>query len=469
MNDKPDPPPPDPLDVSDAVKAASRVAPPEEAAASITGEVIAVSHAHLKRGIGHYRWVICALLFFATTINYVDRQVFGILAPEMKKIFGWTDTDYTDIVFWFEVAYAIGLLTTGRLLDWIGTRVGFAVAMVFWSLAAMLHAGMASIAGFSAARFLLGLGEAGNFPACIKTVAEWFPKKERALATGIFNAGSNVGAIVAPLAVPWIYLSWGWQWAFLATGAIGFVWLLFWLPMFRAPDQHPRLSAAELAHIRSDPDDTVEKIPWLSLLPHRQTWAFVIAKFLTDSIWRWYLYLLPLFFSTNFQLDIKSFGPPFVLIYCLADVGSIGGGWLSSWLIQRGWSVNAGRKTAMLVCALCVVPVVLVTHVSNMWTAVWLVGLAAAAHQGWSANLFTTASDMFPRQAVGSIVGLGGMAGALGAMLILKVTGYILAQTGSYTTLFLIAGSAYLVALGLLHALVPRLEPYGEPPGRVLQ
>ena len=408
--------------------------------------------------IGRYRWVICALLFFATTINYIDRQVFGILAPELKKIFSWTDTNYTDIVFWFEVAYAAGQLLAGRVLDRIGTFAGFALAMFFWSGASMLHAGMATIAGFSLARFLLGLGEAGNFPACIKTIAEWFPKKERALATGIFNAGSNVGAITAPLAVPWIYLRWGWQWAFIATGAIGLVWLVFWLRVFREPEQHPRLSASELAYIRSDPAEPVEKIPWLRLLPHRQTLAYVSAKFLTDSIWRWYLYLLPLFFSQQFKLDIKSFGPPFVLIYTLADLGSIGGGWLSSHLIKRGWSVNAGRKTAMLVCALCVVPVVLVTKVSGMWTAVWLVGLAAAAHQGWSANLFTTASDMFPRQAVGSVVGLGGMAGALGAMLILKLTGYILAHTGSYTVLFLIAGSAYLLALLVLHLLAPRLE-----------
>ena len=449
---------PDPLAASDAVKAASSAAPPEDSAASITGEVIAASHARPPR-VGRYRWVICALLFFATTINYIDRQVFGILAPEMKKIFGWNDANYTDIVFWFEVAYAIGLLTVGRALDWIGTRVGFALAMIFWSAASMLHAGMATIAGFSVARFLLGLGESGNFPASIKTVAEWFPKKERALATGIFNAGSNVGAIVAPLAVPWIYLSWGWQWAFLATGAIGLVWLVFWLRIFGPPEKHPRLSAGELAYIRSDPAETTENIPWVRLLPHRQTWAFVIAKFLTDSIWRWYLYLLPLFFNSQFKLDIKSFGPPFLLIYCLADVGSIGGGWLSSRLIARGWSVNAGRKTAMLICAICVVPVVLVTQVQNMWTAVWLVGLAAAAHQGWSANLFTTASDMFPKRAVASMVGLGGMAGALGAMGILKLTGAILTKTGSYTTLFLIAGSAYLIALAVLHTLAPRLDP----------
>jgi ACS family hexuronate transporter-like MFS transporter len=415
------------------------------------------THPPVSNRVGRYRWVICALLFFATTISYIDRQVFGILAPEMKKIFGWTDTNYTDIVFWFEVAYAVGQLLAGRFLDLIGTFAGFALAMFFWSGASMLHGAMGSIVGFSVARFLLGLGESGNFPASIKVVAEWFPRKERAFATGVFNAGSNVGAIVAPLAVPWIYVGWGWQWAFIATGAIGLVWLIFWVRVFRQPEQHPRLSPGELAYIRSDPAESTVKIPWLRLLPHRQTLAYVLAKFLTDSIWRWYLYLLPLFFSTNFKLDIKSFGPPFLLIYCLADVGSIAGGWLSSHLMKRGWSVNAGRKTAMLVCAICVVPVVLVTQVSSMWTAVWLVGLAAAAHQGWSANLYTTASDMFPKQAVGSVVGLGGMAGALGAMGILKLTGYILEHTGSYAVLFLIAGSAYVIALAMLHLLAPKL------------
>jgi ACS family hexuronate transporter-like MFS transporter len=409
--------------------------------------------------VGRYRWVICALLLFATTINYIDRQVFGILAPEMKRVFAWTASDYTDIVFWFEVAYAVGQLLAGRFLDRIGTLAGFAIAMTFWSGASMLHAAMGSIVGFSVARFLLGLGESGNFPACIKVVAEWFPKKERALATGIFNAGSNVGAIVAPLAVPWIFVNWGWQWAFIATGAIGFVWLVLWLRVFRQPEQHPRLSPGELAYLRSDPEEPAAAVSWAGLLPHRQTLAYVLAKFLTDSIWRWYLYLLPLFFNQQFKLDIKSFGPPFLLIYCLADVGSIAGGWFSSSLIKRGWSVNAGRKMAMLVCACAVTPVAFVTQVDNMWTAVWLVGLAAAAHQGWSANLYTTASDMFPKQAVGSVVGLGGMAGALGAMGILKLTGYILAHTGSYAVLFFIAASAYIIALALLHALAPRLTP----------
>jgi ACS family hexuronate transporter-like MFS transporter len=412
--------------------------------------------------IGRYRWLICGLLFFATTVNYVDRLVFGILGPELQKEFGWTARQFTDIVFWFEVAYAIGFIFAGRFLDWVGTRVGYAVSLVFWSAAAMFHAAVSTVGGFSAARFLLGLGEAGNFPAAIKTVAEWFPKKERALATGIFNAGSNVGAILAPLAVPWLYLSYGWQWAFIATGGVGLVWLVFWFAFYRVPSQHPKLSRAELEYIQSDPPEPTTQVPWLRLWPHRQTWAFVFAKFTTDAIWRWYLYLLPLFFSQAFQLDIKNFGPPFVVIYLLADVGSVGGGWLSSSLIKRGYSINFGRKMALLACAVCVVPVVLVTQVSNMWIAVMLVGLAAAAHQGWSANLFTTVSDMFPKQAVGSVVGLGGMAGAVGAMLILKLTGYILGDkpdASSFTPLFIMAGSAYALSLLVIHLLVPRLEP----------
>ncbi|HZB46180.1 MAG TPA: MFS transporter [Pyrinomonadaceae bacterium] len=443
--------------------------------ASATGAAIAASQEGLGGRIGRQRWVICALLFFATTVNYVDRLVFGLLGPELQKpeLFGWSNKDYTDIVFWFEVSYAIGLVSAGRVLDSVGTRIGYAVALIFWSIAAMLHAvagwfaalvGISTVASFSIARFLLGLGEAGNFPAAIKTVAEWFPKKERALATGIFNAGSNVGAIGAPIIVPIIYTYMGWQWAFILTGAIGLVWIVFWFAFYHTPEKHPRITKEELAHIRSDPPDPVVKIRWLSLLPHRQTWAFVIAKFMTDSIWRWYLYLLPLFFSQAFGLSIFKFGAAFVVIYVLADVGSIAGGWLSSKLIASGRSVNFARKVALLVCALSVVPVVFVTQVSNVWVAVLLVGLAAAAHQGWSANLFTTASDMFPRQAVGSVVGLGGMAGALGAMLILKVTGWILGDTskadaGTYLPLFIIAGSAYLLALLIIHVLVPRLEP----------
>jgi ACS family hexuronate transporter-like MFS transporter len=414
-----------------------------------------------------FRWTICALVFFAVTINYLDRLVFGILAPELQKVFHWSNADYTNIAFWFEVAYAIGLAGFGRVLDWIGTRRGFAFSLCGWSLAAAAHALMSTIGGFSAARFLLGLTEAGVFPSAVKTAAEWFPQKERALVTGIFNAGSNVGAVVAPLLVPWLFLTYGWQWAFIITGGIGFVWLAFWLTFYHPPASHPRVSAEELAYIQSDPPETVsERIPWLTLLRLRQTWAFIVAKFLTDAVWRWYLYLLPLFFSQNFKLDIKNFGLPFITIYLMADVGSIGGGWLSSWLLGRGWTVNAARKLAMLVCALCVLPVMFAAVVPNMWVAVFFVGLAASAHQGFSSNLFTTASDMFPKQAVGSVVGLGGTAGALGAMLLLTLTarlfGNSAAATGDkavYTTLFVIAGSAYLLSLAAMHALSPKLQP----------
>jgi ACS family hexuronate transporter-like MFS transporter len=442
-------------------KSVAEVAP-QSSGASATGAAVAALESVNAR-IGRYRWVICALLFFATTVCYVDRLVFGFLGPELMKPehFNWTPKQLTNILFWFEVAYAIGMLGAGRVLDWVGTRVGYAASLTFWSLASILHAFMGSVAGFSIARFLLGIGESGNFPAAIKTVAEWFPKKERALATGIFNAGSNVGAIIAPLAVPWLYIHWGWQWSFIMTGALGLIWLVFWFTFYHLPREHPKITREELAYIESDPPEPTAKVPWLRLLPHRQTWAFVIAKFATDSIWRWYLYLLPLFFAQAFGLDIKNFGPPFVVIYVLADVGSIAGGWLSSRLIKGGRSINFGRKVALLICALCVVPVSMVTLLSNMWIAVLLVGLAAAAHQGWSANLFTTASDMFPKQAVGSVVGLGGMAGAVGAMLILWLTGMILGDkpdAAAFAPLFIIAGSAYLLSLLIIHLLVPRLE-----------
>ena len=427
---------------------------------------------------GYYRWVICALLFFAATINYIDRQVIGILKPTLQAEFGWSEIDYADIVFAFQLAYAAGFLVAGRVMDGLGVRLGFAIAIVLWSLAAIAHAEAAvfgpsaaavlsllgltysaSVAGFMVARFALGLGEAGNFPAAIKATAEWFPKRERALATGIFNSGTNVGALATPLVVPWITLTWGWYWAFIATGLLGFIWLFFWWPVYRRPEQHPRVSQAELAHITSDPPDPAAKIPWSTLLPHRQTWAFMIGKFLTDPIWWLYLFWIPDFLNRNHGIDLKTIGPPLVAIYLVADVGSIGGGWLSSSLIRRGWSVNSGRKVAMLVCALAVVPMVFASGASHLWTAVALVSLAAAAHQGWSANLFTTASDMFPRQAVGSVVGLGGMAGAVGGMLIAKLTGAILEATGSYLPVFFIAAFAYLVGLLIIHLLVPRLEP----------
>ena len=437
--------------------------------------------------VGRQRWVICALLFFAATVNYIDRQVIGILKPTLAAEFGWTEIDYGWIVFAFQTAYAIGLLFVGNLMDKIGTKKGFSLSIIVWSIGAMLHAwavpmGLAalgiltfiatqlgysaaaigfsaSVIGFIIARFILGIGEAGNFPASIKTVAEWFPKKERALATGIFNSGTNIGALATPLIVPWIAVTYGWYEAFIITGLIGFIWLGFWLVMYRKPEEHPTLSKAELDYIQSDPPEPTVKIPWARLFPHRQTWAFAVGKFLTDPIWWVYLFWLPDFLNKQHGLDLKTFGIPLAVIYIIADVGSIGGGWLSGFFIKRGWSLNKSRKTAMLICALAVVPIIFASMTSSLWVAVILIGIAAAAHQGWSANLFTLTSDMFPKQAVGSVVGIGGMAGAIGGMFISQVVGYILEKTGSYVPIFAIAASAYLIALLIIHLISPRLEP----------
>ena len=432
----------------------------------------------LGEQIGRYRWVICGLLFFAATVNYIDRQVIGILKPTLQHQFGWSEVDYADIVFAFQLAYAIGLILAGRLMDRLGTKLGFALALTVWSVAAIAHAGAtvfgpavasllglvglaysASAAGFIAARFALGLGESGNFPASIKAVAEWFPKRERALATGIFNSGTNLGALIVPLAVPWITYSFGWSWAFIATGALGLLWLVLWLPLYGNPERHPRVSAGELAFIRSDPPEPTVSVPLARILPHRPTWAFAIAKGLTDPIWWLYLFWIPDFFSRNYGLDLKTIGLPVFVIYCVASIGSVGGGWLSSTLIKRGWTINAARKTAMLTFALAVVPIIFATQAKSMWLAVALVSLAAASHQGWSANLFTLVSDSFPRQAVGTVTGFGGMAGAVGGMFIAKLTGYILEATGSYVPVFLIAGFAYIVSFAIIHLLVPRIEP----------
>lgn len=408
--------------------------------------------------VGHFRWVICALLFFATTINYIDRQVLGILAPDLGRTIGWSEQEYGYIVTAFQAAYAIGLVVMGRVMDWLGTRKGFSLALVFWSIAAMGHALAKSAFGFGAARFALGLGESGNFPACIKTVAEWFPRRERALATGIFNAGSNIGAVASPIIVPFVAMHWGGQAAFIATGAIGFLWLVAWLAIYRTPQRHPRVSPAELALIRSGAAETQTRIPWLKLLPHRQTLAFALGKFLTDPIWWFYLYWVPKFLNQSYGLTLDKVGPPLVIIYLAADIGSIGGGWLSSSLVRRGWTVNAARKTAMLVCAIGVVPIVFAAQARDLWMAVALLSLATAAHQGWSANLFTTVSDMFPCRAVGSVVGLGGMAGSIGGMFVATGAGWILQSTGAYWPLFVIAGFAYLLALAAIHALAPKLE-----------
>jgi ACS family hexuronate transporter-like MFS transporter len=407
-----------------------------------------------------FRWTVCALLFVATTINYMDRQVLGILAPTLEREIGWSEIEYSHIVMSFQAAYALGLVIFGRLVDRIGTRHGYAISIFAWSLAAMAHALARSVTGFGIARFALGLGEAGNFPAAVKAVSEWFPSRERALATGLFNSGANVGAILAPLCVPWITLKYGWQMAFVILGATGFVWLVLWYWLYANPAQSRRVSAAELAHIHSDPPaPATPKIPWSRLLRYRQTWAFVVAISFTAPIWWFFLYWLPKFLHQQHGLDLASLGPPLVVIYSMTTVGSIGGGWLSGYLLKRGWSVNASRKTTMLICALCVVPVVFATKVSNLWLATLLIGLAAAAHQGWAANLFTLVSDMFPKQAVGLVVGIGSMFGSLAAMGFAQLTGLILQTSGSYWPLFIIAGSAYLLALAIVQALVPGMKP----------
>jgi MFS transporter, ACS family, hexuronate transporter len=417
------------------------------------------SPAKSKKGVGHIRWVICGLLFLATTVNYIHRQVLGILAPDLQVSIGWTEVQYGHIVTAFQAAYALGLLLAGRVLDSLGTRLGFSLAIGLWSLAAMGQALARTPFGFGMARFWLGLGEAANFPAGVKTVAEWFPKKERALATGFFNAGSNVGAIVAPLMVSFITLTWGWPWAFVVTGALGFLWLALWWRFYRAPESHPRLSKAEFTYIRNDSEKKEKPMPWLALMGYRQSWAFAAGKFLTDPIWWFYLSWLPKFLHDQYNITLSKMGPPLATIYILADLGSILGGWLSSSLIRRGWSLNASRKTALLACALCAVPIVFAAKASTVWGAVALIGLAAAAHQGWSANLYTLVSDMFPRRAVGSAVGFGSVAGAVSGMAIATAVGYLLQWTGSYMPVFLMAGFAYLITLAVIQALAPQLEP----------
>ncbi len=414
--------------------------------------------------IPHLRWYICGLLFLATTINYIDRQVLGLLKPMLARELNWSEVEYGWIAFSFQTAYAMMLLLSGRALDLIGTRAGFAIAITVWSLAAMAHALARSAGGFAAARFALGAGEAANFPACIKTVTEWFPTRERALAVGILNSGSNVGAIVAPLVVPIIAVTWGWQAAFLVTGATGFLWLALWLWFYRTPEEHPRLAQTELAFIREGreaPAEPLPPIPWGRLFTLRATWAFVIGKFLTDPVWWFYLFWLPGFLDRTHGLNILQMGVPLITIYLAADVGSIAGGSLSSSLLKRGWSLNAARKTAMVICAIAVVPVMLVSRLGdNMWGAVALISLATAAHQGWSTNLFTVVSDLVPSRAVGSVVGIGGTAGAVGGMITAPLIGYWLDWSGgAYGPVFLCFGTMYLLAFGVIHLLIPRFTP----------
>ena len=408
---------------------------------------------------GRFRWVICGLLFLGVTKNYMDRGVLGVLKTPLQAAFGWDEIRYGHLVTIFQLAYAAGMLCMGRLIDRLGTRLGYAVAMVFWSIASMAHAAANSFWTFAMARAALGFGEAGVFPASIKSVAEWFPKKERALATGIFNAGTSAGAIITPLLVPRIAESIGWRWAFVLVGALGFIWLIIWMALYRKPEGHSRCTEEELKYIQSDAAPPAEKIPWARLVGYRQTWTFAAGKFLTDPIWWFYLFWIPDYMQRRHGLVLSKIGPPIFVIYVISDIGSVAGGWISSFLLRRGLSVNASRKWAMLVCAICVLPIAATYRLSGLWSTTLLIGLAAAAHQGFSANLYTLTSDLFPTRAVGSVVGIGGMAGAVGGMLIAEVVGHVLQWTNSYMIPFFIAASAYLVALLVIHLLSPTLAP----------
>lgn len=410
----------------------------------------------IARTASRYRWTVCGLLFFATVINYMDRQILGLLAPVLQHDIGWTQLQYGRIVIAFSAFYAVGLLGFGKLVDRIGTRLSYAVAMVMWSVAAVLHAAVSSVMGFAVVRALLGIGEGGNFPSAIKATAEWFPRRERALATGIFNSGANIGAVFAPAIIPPLAVAFGWRAAFVVIGALGLVWMVAWLAIYRPADQHR--AEYEEAH-EDEPVEVAGPAPtWRSLLKMRETWAFIIGKFLTDPVWWFYLFWLPKWLNESRGMDLQHIGPPLVAIYALTTVGSVGGGWISSALLRRGYSVNFSRKTAMLICACCVLPIVFVSQVDNLWGAVAIVGLAAAAHQGWSANLFTTPSDMFPQRAVGAVVGIGGMAGSIGGVLFSEVIGQVLQRTGHYWVLFAIGALGYLAALGVMHLLVPDIK-----------
>jgi MFS transporter, ACS family, hexuronate transporter len=416
--------------------------------AAVETDALIVTGAGESERVSSYRWTICALLFVATTINYIDRQVLGILAPTLQRALNWTESDYGDIVSWFSFAYAFGFLAAGRLIDWIGVRRGLAAAVVAWSAAAIGHAFARTVAGFSLARALLGVSESAIFPGSIKAVAEWFPQRERALATGIFNAGTNTGAILTPLLVPWIALKWGWQWAFVATGGLGLLWLLIWIPFYRD------------VGARANESTATPRVRWTSLFAHRQTWAFIVGKLLADPVWWFYLYWLPKFLDAKYGVKLAQVAAPIIVVYLVADVGSVGGGWISSALIKRGWSVNRARKTTMLAMALLIVPTTLVSRAPSMWAAVVIVGIAAAAHQAWSANVYTLASDMFPKFAVGSVVGIGAFGGAMGGVVFQRITGRVLQANGSdYTPIFVVCGLAYVTAWLIIHLLAPRLEP----------
>lgn len=407
----------------------------------------------------NYRWVICGLLLLGTTKNYVDRQILGVLKVTLQSTFGWSEIDYSNLILVFQGSYAIGMLAVGRLIDRLGTRAGYALAMFFWSVASMAHAACGSLAGFAFARGALGFWEAGVFPASVKCVSEWFPAKERALANGIFNAGTNFGAMLTPLLVPWVVLHLGWRWAFLIVGSLGFAWLFLWLVIYRRPQVHPHCTREELAYIEESSPEVSERVSWRVLLGVRETWAIIAAKFLVDPIWWFYLFWIPDFLHRRFGLNLSQIGAPIVVIYVISDVGSIAGGWCSSRMMKAGWSANLSRKLTMLLCAVLAIPVTGAYRVAGFWVAISIIAVAAAAHCGFSANLYTLASDLFPSRTVGSVIGIGGFAAGLGGMLIAKIVGYVLQSTGSYMAPFFIAGMAYLAALLVIHILSPKLQP----------
>lgn len=411
--------------------------------------------------VGKVRWVICGLLFFASTINYIDRQVLGILAPDLQKEIGWSELDYGRIVIAFQVSYAVMMLVWGKILDRVGTKMGLGIAVTWWSLASMSTALARSAMGFGVARFLLGVGEAANFPASIKTVAEWFPKSERAFATGIFNSGTNIGAIVAPICVPLIAAAWGWRMAFILTGALGFVWLAAWWALYYTAAEHPRLQPAERKFILDGLEEPITaKVSLGEVLATRQLWAFALGKLLTDPVWWFYLFWLPKFLASEHGIRGTALIPYLTTVYLIADAGSIFGGYLSSTLIKRGYTVNRARKTAMAIFAAIIPTVIVASQTDSAWTAVLLIGLATACHQGWSANMFTLASDLFPRRAVGTVVGIGGFMGGIGGILIAEFAGRVLNRDPSYyLPMFVVGGTLYLVALLVIHSLAPRLEP----------
>ena len=422
-----------------------------------------------KQNIGNYRYRILGLLMFATTINYFDRSLIGVMAPTLEKMFEWTNSDYANIMISFKVAYAIGLLTMGGIIDRIGTKKGYTLSIVIWSVFGMLHALVRpgfSVIGFAAARFGLGIGEAGNFPAAIKTTAEWFPKKDRAFATGLFNAATSIGAIAAPFVVGWIVHENGknWQIPFLITGVLSTIWVILWLRIYKKPEVHPNVTKEELAYIQEDSEvENEEKLPWKSVLNKRQTWAFSIAK-ITDAVWYFYLFWGAKFLADSFGVNIKNIALPFFIIYILADVGSVLGGYLSGALMRKGWTVNKARKRTLLICALIILPVSFVAFTESKWVAVFLIGLAAGGHQAWSANVFTLVSDVFPKKAIASVVGIGGMVGMIAGILADMVLGSVLDTAGNsgYFWAFLIAGSLYLIVLGIVHLLMPRMTPLDE-------